>query len=92
MQLSKEILDQKAFNDKINKNARQNAVLAQLENLKQAGLTSYELASLIPLYLIDDLYSDSSSNNANTSRISTNIDIAAEQLLAISRHIKDAAN
>lgn len=59
-----------------------------LKAIKQADLQSCPPSSLIALYLIQDLYSESSSDSANINRITTNLEAFAEDLYATSRFIK----
>jgi hypothetical protein len=46
------------------------------------------VASLIASYLISDLYSNQSSNEANINRITTNLEAAADDLMMISKLIR----
>jgi hypothetical protein len=45
-------------------------------------------SSLIAAYLINDLYSPHSSNEANINRITTNLEAAADDLVMISKLIR----
>jgi hypothetical protein len=45
-------------------------------------------ASVLALHLMLDLYSETSSDQANVMRISSNLETAAEELLALSKLVK----
>lgn len=47
------------------------------------------LSAALALYLIDDLYDDNSTDEANLNRVTTNLEAAAEDLLTMSRLMKN---
>jgi hypothetical protein len=65
--------------------------LELLEHLEVAKTESEKcppVSSLIAAYLINDLYSEQSSNDANINRITTNLEAAADDLAMISKLIR----
>jgi hypothetical protein len=70
------------------------ASLEVLEYLEAAKVESDKcppVSSLIASYLIADLYSEQSSNEANINRITTNLEAAADDLLMVSKLIRSLA-
>jgi hypothetical protein len=66
-------------------------VLEQLETAKMQTEKCPPVSSLLATYLITDLYSKQSSNEANINRITTNLEAAADDLLMISKLIRSLA-
>jgi hypothetical protein len=62
-------------------------VLEQLEIAKGSDKCP-PVSSLLASYLISDLYSEKSSNEANINRITTNLEATADDLLMISKLIR----
>jgi hypothetical protein len=65
--------------------------LELLEHLRVAKGQSDKcppISSLIASYLITDLYSEHSSNEANINRITTNLEAAADDLVMVSKLIR----
>lgn len=68
--------------------------LELLEHLEVAKAQSDKcppVSSLLASYLIVDLYSEHSSNEANINRITTNLEAAADDLVMISKLIRGLA-
>jgi hypothetical protein len=66
-------------------------LLALLEEVKSDTEKCPPVSSLIASYLITDLYSEQSSNEANINRITTNLEAAADDLVMISKLIRSLA-
>lgn len=66
-------------------------VLQYLEAAKAESDKCPPMSSLLASYLITDLYSEQSSNEANINRITTNLEAAADDLLMISKLIRSLA-
>jgi hypothetical protein len=67
------------------------ASLELLEHLEVAKAQTDKcppVSSLIASYLIADLYSEQSSNEANINRITTNLEAAADDLMMVSKLIR----
>jgi hypothetical protein len=67
-------------------------VLEQLEIAKTHSDKCPPVSSLLASYLISDLYSEQSSNEANINRITTNLDAAADDLMMISKLVRSLRN
>jgi hypothetical protein len=63
-------------------------VLEHLEAAKAQTDKCPPISSLLASYLIADLYSEQSSNEANINRITTNLEAAADDLMMISKLIR----
>lgn len=67
-------------------------LLQYLEIAKDQGKKCPPAASLIASYLISDLYSEQSSDEANINRITTNLEAAADDLVMLSKLIRSLGN
>ncbi len=67
-------------------------LLEHLEVAKGETEKCPPVSSLIASYLISDLYSEQSSNEANINRITTNLEAAADDLVMISKLIRSLGN
>lgn len=92
MSLGKDAFEQIVFSDQVSQGAKEESVLPLIEILKQADFNTPPLASIVALYLIDDLYDTTSGDGANARRIGTNLEIVADKLLMLSHQLKDAVN
>jgi len=92
MQLLKNRKQKKLSQEEISKVVyhcdNQEDVTGILAAIKEADSKSCPPSSLMALYLIQDLYSESSSDEANINRITTNLEAFAEDLYATSRFVK----
>jgi len=59
-----------------------------VNNYQAANSKHVSPAAALALYLIQDLYSHSSSDEANANRITMNLEAAADDLLTMSKIIK----
>jgi hypothetical protein len=66
-------------------------LLERLELAKGQEGKCPPISSLIASYLICDLYSEHSSNEANINRITTNLEAAADDLIMMSKLIRSLA-
>lgn len=66
-------------------------LLEHLEVAKGQSDKCPPVSSLLASYLIADLYSEHSSNEANINRITTNLEAAADDLVMISKLIRSLA-
>lgn len=66
-------------------------LLEYLEVAKAETNKCPPISSLMASYLITDLYSGQSSNEANINRITTNLEAAADDLMMISKLIRSLA-
>lgn len=66
-------------------------LLEYLEVAKAKTNKCPPVSSLLASYLIADLYSEQSSNEANINRITTNLEAAADDLMMISKLIRSLA-
>lgn len=66
-------------------------LLEYLEVAKAETNKCPPVSSLLASYLIADLYSEQSSNEANINRITTNLEAAADDLMMISKLIRSLA-
>jgi hypothetical protein len=63
-------------------------LLALLEEAKGETDKCPPVSSILASYLITDLYSEQSSDEANINRITTNLEAAADDLLMMSKLIR----
>ncbi len=84
----KKPLSQEAFIAVVQQAKESLELLEHLEIAKGAHDKCPPVSSLIASYLISDLYSDQSSNEANINRITTNLEAAADDLIMISKLIR----
>ena len=59
-----------------------------VKELKQADMRSCPPSSILALYIIQDLFSETSTDEANINRITTNLEAMAEDLYTTSRFVK----
>lgn len=68
--------------------AREVTGLLELLQQTKESQRHLPLPALIALYSVQDLYDQGSSDKANVRRITTNLEAAADELLAMSKLIK----
>lgn len=59
-----------------------------VKTYQAANHTSVSPAAALAIYVIQDLYSNSSSDEANINRITMNLEAAADDLLTMSKMVK----
>jgi hypothetical protein len=64
-------------------------ILDALENVKANTSKCPPLSSVLATYILNDLYSDTSSDEANINRITTNLEAAANDILFMSTLIRN---
>ena len=62
---------------------------AFIQQLRDSSARGINLSAALALYLIDDLCDDDSTDKANLNRVTTNLEAAAEDLLTMSRLMKN---
>ena len=60
-----------------------------IQQLRDSSARGINLSAALALYLIDDLCDDDSTDKANLNRVTTNLEAAAEDLLTMSRLMKN---
>jgi hypothetical protein len=84
-------LSREAFTEVIQQAEASLELLEYLEVAKGQTDKCPPISSLLASYLITDLYSQQSSNEANINRITTNLEAAADDLMMISKLIRSLA-
>ena len=62
---------------------------ALLQQMQDSSIRGVNPATALALYLIADLYSEDSGDQANLNRITTNLETVADDLLTMSRLMKN---
>jgi hypothetical protein len=88
MVMTKQHLTLEAFTEVVQQAKESLELLEHLETAKFKSEKCPPVSSLLASYLITDLYSSHSSNEANINRITTNLEAAADDLIMMSKLIR----
>jgi hypothetical protein len=92
MTTQKRHLNRDAFISTVQQAKESLELLNHLEVAKGDNDKCPPVSSLLAAYLISDLYSEQSSNEANINRITTNLEAAADDLIMMSKLIRSLGN
>ncbi len=92
MTLTMSQLSQQDLSEKVCHCSKQEEAQAFVKQLKQSNTTNCSLDSLVAMYLIQDLFSINSDNDANINRIVINMEMVAEDLLTSARSLRSLAS
>ena len=79
------------FLDTVFRCSDRDEVLSAIEQFKQTSGYKCPTSSVLAMHVILDLYSDTSTDQANVNRITTNLDAAADDLRHLSNLIRSLA-